>query len=146
MALSHCPLYLTFEAATIHNNISAVHLRLQNYVEAVKAASKALEGRPGWPKALYRRAKGREGVCGWSSLQGAYDDYLALLARGGEGLSEKEKRDLQEKVRWMPGRIEEARERETQEVVGKLKDVSFSLLNPELGANVLGINSSVMDC
>lgn len=69
-----------------------------------------------------------------------------MLEKGGEGLSEKEKRDLQEKVRWMPGRIDEARERETQEVVGKLKDVSFSLLTPELGANVLGINSSVMDC
>lgn len=107
----------------IHNNISAVHLKLQNHAEAAKAATKALEGRPGWSKALYRRAKGREGMGGWSSLQGAHEDYMALLEKNGDGLTEKEKRDLEEKVRWLPRRIEEARERETQEVVGRLKDV-----------------------
>lgn len=48
-----------------------------------------------------------------------------LLEKGGEGLSEKEKSDLREKVRWMSGRIDEARERETHEMVGKLRDVSF---------------------
>lgn len=121
-------MYLTAEAATIHNNISAVQLKLHNYAEAVKAATKALEGRPGWSKALYRRAKGREGVGGWSSLQGAYEDYLVLLGKGGEGLTEREKADLREKCRWMPGRIEEAKDRETQEVMGKLKDVSFIYL------------------
>lgn len=50
-----------------------------------------------------------------------------LLGKGGEGLTDKEKEDLREKCRWMPRRIEEARERETQEVMGKLKDVSFIL-------------------
>lgn len=56
-----------------------------------------------------------------------------LLKKGGEGLSEKEKRDLEEKVRWMPGRIDEARERETHEMVGKLKDVSFRFAKPRIG-------------
>lgn len=125
LALEYCPVYLTYEAATIHNNISAVHLKLQNPAEAVKSATKALEGRPGWSKALYRRAKGREAIGGWSSLQGAHEDYMALLEKNGEGLTEREKRDLEEKVKWLPRRIEEAREKDTCEVLGKLKDVSF---------------------
>ncbi|KAH0613373.1 uncharacterized protein H6S33_009753 [Morchella sextelata] len=130
LALEHCPVYLTYEAATIHNNISAVHLKLQNPAEAVKSATKALEGRPGWSKALYRRAKGREAVGGWSSLQGAHEDYMALLEKNGEGLTEREKRDLEEKVKWLPRRIEEAREKDTCEVLGKLKDLGNGLLRP----------------
>lgn len=130
LALEYCPIYLTYEAATIHNNISAVYLKLQNPAEAVKSASKALEGRPGWPKALYRRAKGREAVGGWSSLQGAYEDYMTLLEKNGEGLTEKEKSDLEEKVKWLPRRIEEAKDKDTCEVLGKLKDLGNGLLRP----------------
>lgn len=49
----------------------------------------------------------------------------------------------------MPGRIDEARERETQEVVGKLKDVSLNpyLVKQGVVANMGGFgDSSGMDC
>lgn len=137
LALTSCPIYLVQEVATIYANIAAVELRLQRYPAAVKSATKALEGRPRWGKALYRRARGREGIGGWAELEGALEDYRAVesLASGAGGtlaggIGEKELEIVREKIRWLPGRIEEVKDAETAEVVGKLKQMGEGLLKP----------------
>jgi len=129
--------------ATIYANIAAVELKLQRYPAAVKAATKALEGRPRWGKALYRRARGREGIGGWAELEGALEDYRAVEASAGGaggaaagGIGEKELEIVREKIRWLPGRIEEVKDTETAEVMGKLKQMGEGLLKP------FGINTS----
>ncbi|CAZ85786.1 unnamed protein product [Tuber melanosporum] len=143
LALTSCPIYLVHEVATIYANIAAVELKLQRYPAAVKAATKALEGRPRWGKALYRRARGREGIGGWAELEGALEDYRAVEASAGGaggaaagGIGEKELEIVREKIRWLPGRIEEVKDTETAEVMGKLKQMGEGLLKP------FGINTS----
>ncbi|CUS14014.1 unnamed protein product, partial [Tuber aestivum] len=137
LALTSCPIYLVQEVATIYANIAAVELKLQRYPAAVKSATKALEGRPRWGKALYRRARGREGIGGWAELEGALEDYKAVegLAAGAGGapaggIGEKELEIVKEKIRWLPGRIDEVKDAETAEVVGKLKQMGEGLLRP----------------
>jgi tetratricopeptide (TPR) repeat protein len=43
-ALSTCPNYLDYEVAVLKSNIAACHLKLENWKEAVKAATAALDG------------------------------------------------------------------------------------------------------
>ncbi|PWW77735.1 hypothetical protein C7212DRAFT_292672, partial [Tuber magnatum] len=106
LALSRCPQTLKLERATIYHNIAATQIKLRCYDEAVKAASRALNLRPGWGKALYRRAKAREGMGGWAGLVGAYDDYVQVLegAVDGvvEGVGKGELEAVKEKIRWLP--------------------------------------------
>ncbi|RPB05941.1 hypothetical protein L873DRAFT_1796809 [Choiromyces venosus 120613-1] len=124
LALSRCPQTLKLERATIYHNIAATQMKLRNYDEAVKAASGALSLRPGWGKALYRRAKAREGMGGWAGLVGAYDDYVQVLegAVDGvvEGVGKGELEAVREKIRWLPDRIKTVREKEVEGVVGMI--------------------------
>jgi tetratricopeptide (TPR) repeat protein len=57
-ALSTCPNYLDYEVAVLKSNISACHLKLEDWKEAVKAATAALDG---LDKLQGRKAKGKEG-------------------------------------------------------------------------------------
>lgn len=43
-ALATCPNYLDYEIAVLKSNIAACHLKLEDWKEAVKAASAALDG------------------------------------------------------------------------------------------------------
>lgn len=43
-ALSTCPNYLDYEIAVLRSNIAACHLKLEDWKEAVKAATAALDG------------------------------------------------------------------------------------------------------
>ncbi|CAZ83037.1 unnamed protein product [Tuber melanosporum] len=125
LALSRCPQTLKLERATIYHNIAATQIKLRSYDEAVKAASRALNLRPGWGKALYRRAKAREGMGGWAGLVGAYDDYVQVLegAVDGavEGVGKGELEAVKEKIRWLPDRIKTVREKEVEGVVGVME-------------------------
>lgn len=65
------------------------------------------------------------------------EDYRAVesLASGAGGplaggIGEKELEIVREKIRWLPGRIEEVKDAETAEVVGKLKQMGEGLLRP----------------
>ncbi|PHH87211.1 hypothetical protein CDD83_9178 [Cordyceps sp. RAO-2017] len=42
-AIESCPKYLYFERAVLHSNIAAAHLKLEQWAEAIKAATKALD-------------------------------------------------------------------------------------------------------
>jgi tetratricopeptide (TPR) repeat protein len=126
LALSLCPPSFPHEQAAIYNNISATHIKLGNHAEAVRAASRALELRPTWSKALYRRARGWEGLGNWASLVAAFDDYLVFLELADkegkvEGIAAEEIERVREKLKWFPGRIEEQRKRETEEMAKERK-------------------------
>jgi tetratricopeptide (TPR) repeat protein len=43
-ALSTCPNYLDYEIAVLQSNIAACHLRLEDWKEAIKTATAALDG------------------------------------------------------------------------------------------------------
>jgi hypothetical protein len=43
-ALSTCPNYLDYEIAVLKSNIAACHLKLEDWKEAIKAATAALDG------------------------------------------------------------------------------------------------------
>lgn len=73
-------------------------------------------------KVLMRRAKAKTQIGGWGSLQGAAEDYQALAAI--ETLPADDKRVVQRALRELPERINQAREKEMGDMMGKLKDVS----------------------
>lgn len=73
-------------------------------------------------KALMRRAKARSQQSGWANLQGAEEDYKTLAAM--DNLPPDDRRVVQKALRELPARINQAREKEMSEMMGKLKDVS----------------------
>ena len=75
-------------------------------------------------KVLMRRAKAKTEIGGWGSLQGAAEDYQAISAI--ENLSADDKRFVQRALRELPERINQAREKEMGDMMGKLKEVSTS--------------------
>lgn len=85
-------------------------------------------------KALMRRAKAKSQQGGWANLQGAEEDYRVLAAM--DKLPPDDKRIVQKALRELPARINQAKEKETAEMMSKLKDVScclcFCLSTPKL--------------
>lgn len=73
-------------------------------------------------KALIRRARARSEEGGWTNLAGAEDDYK-LLAKM-DNVSPGDRKLVQQQLRALPARVSEAKEKETAEMWGKLKDVS----------------------
>lgn len=72
-------------------------------------------------KALMRRARAKTELDGWANLQGAEEDYRELM--GMENLPPQDKKIVQKALRELPNRINQAREKEIGEMMGKLKDV-----------------------
>ncbi|PGH03497.1 hypothetical protein GX51_04072 [Blastomyces parvus] len=197
-ALSFCPNYLDYEIAVLRSNISACHLKLEDWKAAVEAATasidrldKALPPQPRKEsasgegagdgtstnaktsasasadstdvvelldgdgdeeseeaqlkklqeedrrkediqriraKALMRRARAKMELGGWANLQGAEEDYKALLAMGN--LPVQDERVVRKALRELPGLVNSAREKEVAEMMGKLKDLGNGILKP----------------
>ncbi|KAK8166576.1 hypothetical protein IWX90DRAFT_217208 [Phyllosticta citrichinensis] len=79
-------------------------------------------------KALLRRAKARSEVGGWASLQGAEEDYRALAAM--PNLAPLDKKAVEAALRVLPRRLDEAKQKEMGEMMGKLKDLGNGILRP----------------
>ncbi|OGE55405.1 hypothetical protein PENARI_c004G01668 [Penicillium arizonense] len=79
-------------------------------------------------KSLMRRAKAKSQIGGWGSLQGAAEDYQTLS--GMENLPADDKRIVQRALRELPERINQAREKEMGDMMGKLKDLGNGILKP----------------
>jgi hypothetical protein len=80
-------------------------------------------------KALLRRAKARQQVGGWSSLQGALEDYQAL-AKPPHQLSSLDRKAVQAALRELPPRLDEAKNSELADMMGKLKQLGNGILKP----------------
>ncbi len=82
-------------------------------------------------KLLMRRAKARTESGGWAELQGAEEDYRTVLHPSLQPcLSTMDKRQVDEAVRTLGPRLDEARDREMAEMMGKLKGLGNSILKP----------------
>ncbi|KAF2152516.1 hypothetical protein K461DRAFT_148094 [Myriangium duriaei CBS 260.36] len=81
-------------------------------------------------KVLLRRAKARTEVGGWSALQGADEDYRAVLGMGVGEVGEMDRRMAQGALAALGPRLDEARQTEMAEMMGKLKGLGNSLLKP----------------
>lgn len=82
LALSYTPANRLREAAVVHSNLAACFLRpeVADYDAALRHADAAAVRRPGWAKALLRRARAREALGGWRNLQDAHQELRDLLA------------------------------------------------------------------
>ncbi|EEH34086.1 hypothetical protein PAAG_05135 [Paracoccidioides lutzii Pb01] len=187
-ALSFCPNYLDYEIAVLRSNISACHLKLEDWKDAVDAATASIErldkalseqtqketssgaekrgnGKDAgdevvelldgdgdeesdeaqlkklreddvrkedikriWAKALMRRARAKKELGGWANLQGAEEDYKALLGMGN--LPAQDEKFVRKVLRELPDLINVAREKEVGEMMGKLKDLGNGILKP----------------
>ncbi|EGO59586.1 hypothetical protein NEUTE1DRAFT_121362 [Neurospora tetrasperma FGSC 2508] len=79
-------------------------------------------------KALLRRARARSELGGWSTLEGALEDYKKLSAM--TNLTATDRKLVQAQLRALPPRAKAAQEKETAEMWGKLKDLGNGLLKP----------------
>lgn len=80
-------------------------------------------------KARLRRARAREGMGGWQALEGANEDYQELLRIDSE-LSDLDKKSVKRALVNLPPRLEEAKQREMGEMMGKLKELGNGILKP----------------
>ena len=80
-------------------------------------------------EALLRRAKARHEVGGWASLQGALEDYQAL-SKPPHALSSFDQKAVVAALRKLPEEMEEAKNREMADMMGKLKQLGNGILKP----------------
>ncbi|KAK9474781.1 TPR-like protein [Dipodascopsis tothii] len=122
-ALATCPRYLSKPVAVLWSNIAACHIKLENWAEAVEACTKAIAQDPLYVRPVVRRAQANEKLDTWTSLQAALDDY-----KKAQELSPSA--EVARAMAALQPRIAAAQQRETAEVVGKLKDLGNGLLRP----------------
>ena len=80
-----------------------------------------------------RRALARSSLSGWANLQGAEEDYktiLTSLENKNTTLSPPDRAIVQKALRDLPARIQEARDREMGDMMGKLKELGNGILKP----------------
>lgn len=80
-------------------------------------------------KALLRRAKARHGVGGWASLQGALEDYQAV-SKPPNQLSSLDMKAVIAALKKLPQELEEAKNTEMADMMGKLKQLGNGILKP----------------
>ncbi|KAL9109210.1 MAG: hypothetical protein Q9227_006135 [Pyrenula ochraceoflavens] len=195
-ALSYLPTYLDLELAILKSNISACHLKLSQWKEAVDAATAALEAldredppssnskdngsnkaSPKNPendddkvvelpstatpsdethllhtlslrssrlqtlsrirsKSLLRRARASSSLppslSTYSTLERAHSDYTRLLTTPAlfSHIPPAEQKMVKGQVLELEGKVKEARERETAEMMGKLRELGDGILRP----------------
>lgn len=79
-------------------------------------------------KALLRRAKARTQLGGWANLQGADEDYRRAAAT--PDLAPLDRKAVEAALRELPARLEDAKQKEVGEMMGKLKSLGNGLLKP----------------
>lgn len=79
-------------------------------------------------KSLLRRARARMESGGWGNLQGAEEDYKA--AAQFQSLPVQDRKVVQKALAELPPRIQEAKDKEMGDMLGKLKEVGNGLLKP----------------
>lgn len=101
-------------------------------IEALRKSGRTLdEVRKLQVKILMRRAKARAEQGGWSSLQGADEDYRTLLSPSMLPiLSPTDKKAVVQAAQGLAPRLNEAKDKEMAEMMGKLKGLGNSILKP----------------
>ncbi|CZS89043.1 related to tetratricopeptide repeat protein 1 (TTC1) [Rhynchosporium agropyri] len=92
-ALAACPNYLEYEVAVLKSNVAACHLKLEDWKEAVKAASAALEGLDRLKGIGKENAGKEEGEDTKVEEEEADEEILSAGASKAEDTSDKGKRE-----------------------------------------------------
>lgn len=79
-------------------------------------------------KVLLRRATARLKLGGWAALQGADEDYKQLEKMSQ--LSPTDRKTVQKALKELPPRLEEAKQKEMSDMMGKLKQLGNGILKP----------------
>lgn len=100
-------------------------------------------------KALMRRAKAKLQQGGWANLQGAEEDYKELASM--DTLPSDDRRIVQKALRELPAKINQAKDKEMADMMGKLKDVSLIWHIPCLELDLTNfswamVSSAHLDC
>ena len=77
-----------------------------------------------------RRAAARSSLSGWANLQGAEEDYKTVNNDLKDTLGPSDRLIVQKALRDLPLRIQEARDREMGDMMGKLKELGNGILKP----------------
>jgi hypothetical protein len=97
----------------------------------------ALIDKPNYVKALHRRALASSKLSTWSSLEASLKDYQTLSSPALRPMLDPSmRRDVDRELARLPKAVEEAREGEMGEMMGKLKDLGNTFLG-ESGLTVL---------
>ncbi|KAK5165439.1 uncharacterized protein LTR77_008968 [Saxophila tyrrhenica] len=112
--------------------IAEVDNELEARIERLKESGHSLDSiRKLQTKLLLRRATARREEATWASLQGAEEDYSTILHPSLQtSLSATDKRQTEQALRTLKPKLDEAREREMAEMMGKLKGLGNSILKP----------------
>ncbi|KIO31886.1 hypothetical protein M407DRAFT_121785 [Tulasnella calospora MUT 4182] len=112
--------------SVLNANLAACYVKQGKHDEAVRLCTEALADDPNYVKALHRRATANEALGTWTSLGDAEKDYKHLLELlpPSDPLRTSSTRAL----RSLPERIEVQKKKETDEMMGKLKDLGNSVL------------------
>ncbi|KAG8900003.1 hypothetical protein FRC01_010296 [Tulasnella sp. 417] len=118
------------EAATarsvLNGNLAACYVKQGKHDEAVRLCTEALADDPNYVKAIHRRATANEALGTWTSLSDAEKDYKRLLELLPP--SDPLRTSCTRSLRSLPERIEVQKKKETDEMMGKLKDLGNSVL------------------
>ncbi|KAK5118200.1 hypothetical protein LTR85_008180 [Meristemomyces frigidus] len=114
------------------NMIEEVDSNLADRIAALQASGRTLsEIRKLQIKLLTRRAAAKTQLGGWASLQGADEDYKTLLTPIMlPSLSSTDRRQIMEAAQRLAPKLNEAKDSEMAEMMGKLKGLGNSLLKP----------------
>ncbi|KAG8924425.1 hypothetical protein FRC02_010427 [Tulasnella sp. 418] len=112
--------------SVLNNNIAVCYAKKGNHTDAVKFCTEALLDDPQYVKALLRRAESNEEIGSWTSMSSAEKDYKILLSI--LPASSPSRPQVLRSLRTLPGRIEAAQKKETDEMIGKLKDLGNTVL------------------
>lgn len=112
--------------------VEEVDDKLADRIENLRLSGRTLdEVRRLQVKLLMRRAKSKTELGGWASLQGADEDYRVLLSPAMlPSLSHTDRRQVLEAAQKLGPKLNEAKEREMAEMMGKLKGLGNSILKP----------------
>lgn len=127
-ALRTCPVYLHQKRAIYWSNKAACYMKLGDDQKAVESCNQALGLDPDYLKALNRRAAANEKIGKWTNLQAASDDYNKLVELYGKDGNHVERDKARKNGIALESRIKTAATAETQEMLGKLKDIGNSFL------------------
>lgn len=127
-ALRTCPVYLHQKRAIYWSNKAACYMKLGDDQRAVESCNQALGLDPDYLKALSRRAAANENIGKWTNLQAASDDYNRLVELYGKDGNHVERDKARKNGIALESRIKTAATAETQEMLGKLKDIGNSFL------------------
>ncbi|PSN72869.1 hypothetical protein BS50DRAFT_483577 [Corynespora cassiicola Philippines] len=118
------------EAAQDAGEVAEVDSATEARIEALSRTGRTLQDvHKLRTKALLRRARARHEVGGWASLQGAQDDYTTLL-KAPEQLSSLDREAVQRALRTLPAQLEQAKNAEMADMMGKLKTLGNGILKP----------------